>query len=123
MKKILLDSSFLISAAKEKLDLFEKLQEYEILIPEQVINETFRVSQSNQSLKNKEAAELALKILYKSKDNFKKIDLGQGHTDTQMIKYVEENQGSIVATLDKEIKSRLKGKTMILRKGKKVEIV
>jgi|TARA_Y100000310_G_scaffold51278_1_gene47272 rRNA-processing protein FCF1 len=123
MRKALLDSSFLISAAKEKLDLFEELQEYEILIPEQVITETFRIAESNQSQKNKDAASLALKILHESKDNFKRIDLDDGHTDSQIVKYAEENPDILVATLDKEIKGKLKGRSLVIRQGSKVEVV
>lgn len=116
MKKVLLDSSFIISATEKKIDIFNELQDYpEILIPEQVLEEIFRVSNSKQSAKNKRAAELALKIINLELTKFKKIDLGPGHTDKQIMKYLEKNPEILVATLDKEIKSKLKGKLIILR--------
>jgi len=123
MKKALLDSSFIISAAKEKLDIFEELQEYQILVPEQVINETFRISESNQSLKDKDAASLALKILHNSRDQFKRIDLDSGHTDNQIVKYAENDPEVFVATLDKEIRSKLKGRSIVIRQGSRIEVV
>jgi uncharacterized protein len=120
MKTLLLDSSFLISAAKKKIDIFEELQEYKILIPEQVIQEIFRISQSKQTKKTRDSAELAIKILEVTKSKFKKIDLGTGHTDTRIVKYAKENPEILVATLDKEIKSKLKGRVIILQ-GNKVK--
>lgn len=125
MKSVLLDSSFLISAAKEKIDIFEELQEYEILIPKQVIDETFRISQSNQSLKDREAAELALRILYNNQKRFNRIDLPsekREHTDKLIIKYANENTNIIVATLDRKLKSHFKGRTLLIR-GKKLEVI
>lgn len=125
MKQILLDSSFIISATKAKIDIFEELQEYQVIVPEQVIDEIFRITQSKQSLKNREAAKLALKILETCSSKFKKINISQGkkqHTDKLIIKHAKENPSLIVATLDKEIKSKLKGRVMIIRQRNKFEI-
>ncbi|MBT3405027.1 hypothetical protein HN832_03840 [archaeon] len=124
MKKVLLDSSFLISAAKKKIDLFEELQDHpEIMVPEQVIQELFKISQSKQSLKNRNSAELAIKILDACKDKFKKIDISEGkseYTDKQIIKYLDKNKAILLATLDKELKLKFKGKLIVLR-GNKIE--
>ena len=120
MKKILLDSSFIISAVKKKIDIFENLQEYEILVPEQVYDEIFKITQSKQSLKNKHAAGLALKILEVESDKFKKINLGKGHTDNLIIKYALENKIT-VATIDQEIRKKLKGKILSIRQNKRIE--
>ncbi len=116
MKRIILDSSFIISAVKKKIDIFYELQEYpEILVPEQVIQEIFRISQSKQSAKDKQAATLAMKIIEVESLKFKKIDLGKGHTDDLIVKYAEKNPEIFVATLDKEIKSKLKERVIVIK--------
>lgn len=121
MKSILLDSSFIISAAKKKIDIFEELQEFpEIIIPEQVIQEVFNISQSKQSAKNKQSAELALKIIESNK--FKKIDLGKGYVDNLIIDYSKKNPETFIATLDREIKNKLKEKIITLF-GKQIKKV
>lgn len=123
MHKILLDSSFIISAVKNKIDIFDVLENYsEILIPTKVIGEVFNISKSRQSAKTRTAAELALKILELYKKKFTEINLGEGHTDTQIINYAEYHPEVLVATLDKEIKAKLKGRTILIRKGKKIEL-
>ena len=108
--KIILDTSFILTCLKQKIDFFEELVGEEILIPIQVINEIKRFD-------NK----LALRLLEKNK--FQKIDLGKGHTDKRIIKLAKENPNVIVATLDKEIKNKTKNQKLIIRGKKKLEIV
>jgi len=108
--KILLDTSFILTCLKQKIDFFEELVGEEILIPVQVINEIKRLNNP-----------LALKLLEKNK--FKKIDLGKGHTDKRIIKFAKENPKVIVATLDKEIKNKTKNQKLIIRGKKKLEVI
>ena len=56
MTKLLLDTSFIITAAKNKLDIFEELLDYKLIIPKQVIVELQGLA------KSKINASLALKI-------------------------------------------------------------
>jgi len=121
MKQALLDTSFIISAIKNKLDIFEELAQYKIIIPKQVINEIERIKDSKQKLKTRNSAKLALKIIKKNKS--KNPDLGKGHTDKRILQFAKANQRTIVATLDKELKSKLKGRTLIIRNKKKLEVV
>ncbi len=113
MKQIILDTSFILTCIKQKIDFFEELVGTQILIPEQVINEI-------KNLKNPNSG-LALKILEKNK--FKKIDLGKGNVDNLIIKFAKENPKSIVATLDKEIKNKTKNYKLIIRGKKKLEVI
>ncbi len=57
MKKVILDTNFIVTCVKQKIDFFEdiKLQGIKILIPKQVIKETENLKTSN--------AKLSLKIL------------------------------------------------------------
>ncbi|MAG11079.1 hypothetical protein CMI44_02095 [Candidatus Pacearchaeota archaeon] len=115
MKQTLLDTNFIITCVKQKIDSFEEipLMGIQILIPKQVIAEI-------KNLKNKNSG-LALKLLEKNK--FKKIDIGKGHVDKRIIKYAKENPKLIIATLDKEIKKKIKNNKLIIRGKKRLEVV
>ncbi len=123
MKKVLLDTNFILTCVKQKIDFFEeiKFMGIQILIPHQVINEIKKVASSKQKLKSRENAILALKLLEKNK--FKKIDIGKGHVDKTIIKFTKENKEVIVATLDREIKKKIKGQKLVIRNKKKLEVV
>jgi len=113
MKQILLDTNFILTCIKQKIDFFEELVGEEILIPKQVINEI-------KNLKNPNS-KLALKLLEKSK--FKKINIGKGHVDRLIIKFAKENPKTIIATLDREIKNKTKNQKLIIRGKKKLGVV
>ena len=113
MEQIILDTSFILTCIKQKIDFFEELVGTQILIPRQVINEVKNLKYPN--------SELALKLLEKNK--FKKIDIRKGHVDKRIIKFAKENPKFIVATLDKEIKNKTKNQKLIIRGKKKLEIV
>ena len=115
MKKVLLDSNFIITCMKQKIDFFEDLtfRGFKIMIPEQIIREL-------KGLKIPEAA-LALKLLEKSK--FEKIDIGKGHVDKRIKKFADENSKVLIATLDSELKKKLKNQKVVIRGKKKLEII
>ena len=114
MKKILLDTSFILTSIRQKIDFCEELMGMEIIIPTQVIKEIIGLS------KSKTEAEVALKLLKKEK--FTEIDLGKGVVDKLIIQFAKKNPEIIVATLDKEIKENVKNKKLIFRKNKRFEI-
>lgn len=116
MKQLLLDTNFILSCIRKKIDFFEevKLRGFEIIIPKEVINEIKKFKEK------KPEAELALKIL--EKNNYKTIKLGKGHVDKRIINYAKENSNLILATLDKEIKDKTNNQNLIIRGDKKLEI-
>ena len=117
MRKVLLDTSFILSCIRNKIDFFEEisLMGIGIIIPEEVIREIER-------FKGKKAeANTALALL--GKNNFEKIRLGKGHVDKKIINYANKNNDLIVGTLDKEIKKKVLGKVMIIKERKRLEII
>jgi rRNA-processing protein FCF1 len=122
MKKAILDTNFILTCIKQKIDFFEELylMGIQIIIPQEVINEIIKVSNSNQKQHSKDAAKLALELLEKSK--FEKIELGKGHVDKKILGYVNKNPEIIIATLDKELQDKISGKKMIIREKKRLEI-
>ncbi len=114
---ILLDTSFILTCIKNKIDFFEhlKLDGFAILIPKQVMKELEGIS------KEKSEAKLALKLIEKNKP---KIVESQGrNTDNAIINYAKKNPEIIVATLDKEIQSKIRNKKLIIKKNKRMEII
>jgi len=115
----LLDTNFILTCIKNKIDLFEELflEGYKIIIPEQVLNEI-------KKFENKKSeARTALKIL--EKDFYEKPDLGKSKipVDNKIIKFAKENPKIIIATLDREIKNKIPNKKMIIRNRKKFEVI
>ena len=127
MKKIILDTNFILTCVKQKIDFFEeiKFMGMEILIPKQVINELKKVANSKKKLHFRKDAELSLKLLEKEKNSFKKIDLLKygKNTDKRLKNFAEKNKNIIVATLDRELKNKIKNPKLIIRGKKKLEII
>ena len=116
MKNILLDTSFILSAIKNKIDIFEELIGYNILIPKQIISELEGLAKNNPT------AKLAMKIINnKSKINY--IQLPGKNTDNAIINYAKENPDILVASLDREIKNKIKNMKLIIKGKKKLEII
>ncbi len=114
MKKVILDSSFIVTCVKQKIDFFENinLMGMQILIPKQVIREI-------KNLKNP-ASKTSLEILKKNK--FKEIDLGKGKVDNLIINFAKKND-VVVATLDREIKKKTQNNKLVIRGKKKLEVL
>ena len=125
MQQILLDTNFILSCVRNKIDFFNEiyLMGYHILIPEEVIKEIENIIKSKQKLKEKDSAKLASILLKMNK--FKRINLNTKNVDNGIIQFAEQNPDVIVATLDKQVKNSLKkkNKIMIIRGKDKLEII
>jgi len=117
MKKVVLDTNFILSCIRKKIDFFEeiKLMGLKPIIPEEVVSEITKFKEK------KPEAELALKII--KKNNYKKIELGKGHVDKKIINYSKKYPEIIIATLDREIKNKTKNHKLVIRGNKKLELV
>ena len=123
MKQIILDTNFILSCVKQKIDFFEdlKFKGLKILIPVQVLEEIEKVANSKKKLRFREDAKLALKILGANK--FEKIELSENYVDKGLIKYANENKNVVVATLDKEIKSKILNPKIVIKRMKTLDFV
>ena len=112
MRQIILDTSFIITAIKQKIDFFDIIEGkgLQIVIPEQTINEL-------KGLK----AELALHIL--EKNSFKLVKIPGKDADRAIIKFAKENPLAIVATLDVGLKKKIRNSKMVIRGRKNLEII
>ncbi len=117
MKQVILDTNFILTCIKQKIDFFEELrfEGFQILVPEQVIKELESLS------KNKEQAKLALKFLRSNRP--KLIDLKGKTVDKSIINYAKSHKDIIIATLDRGIKDKIPNNKIVIRGKKKLEIV
>ncbi len=123
MKQVLLDTNFIISCARQKIDFFEQipLMGFEVIIPRQVFDEIEKLSKSRKGALLREQADLALKIMNKNK--FTIIKLRRNDVDRAIVEFANENEDVVIATLDKELQNKIKNQKMIIRGTKTLEIV
>ena len=106
--EIILDTNFLITAVKNKIQLFEALEDFQgnVLIPTQVISE-LKILKEDPKLKTieKNSVNLALQLIKIKK--IKKIDFQGKDADAGFVRYCK-NHDTTIATLDRILKSKIK---------------
>lgn len=123
---ILVDTNFIVTCVKLKIDLFGQLREQfpceEIATLSPVIFE-LEILGENKRLKmlERDATRVSLQLLEKKA----RIIKMQGEADDVIVKYIKKNKGIILATLDKELISRIRRKARFLtiRVGKKITLL
>ena len=127
MKKVIIDTNFILSCVKQKIDFFEDimLMGFQILIPKQVINELKIILKSKKKLHFREDAMLSLKILEKNKKFYRGIDVSKygRNTDKGIKNFSDKNKEIIIATLDRELKKKTKNQKMVIRGKKRLEVI
>jgi len=110
--KAILDTNFILTCVKQKVDFFKFLEENGIIavIPEEVIGE----------LKKLPNTELALKILEGEK--FETISIGN-HVDKGIIELARKDEKLIIATLDKKLKEKFRNRKLVVKGKKQLEII
>ena|SRR3989338_5975955 len=105
---ILVDTNMLITCVKNKVDIFNILEQkgLKITIPEQVITELESIHESKKPIKQRTYAHLTLQIL--EKRMFKTIDLKTTNVDKGILEFAKANPRITVATLDRNLRERLK---------------
>ena len=117
MKEALLDTNFILTCVRQKIDFFEELflKGIKIIIPEQVIMEIKKFE------KKKSEAKISLVLI---KDNeIEYVNLGKGKVDDLIVDYAKKNPETIIATLDRGIHKKIKNKKMIIRNRNKLEVI
>ncbi len=123
MKKAVLDTNFILTCVKQKIYFFDevKFMGFEIVIPEEVIAELKKLQRSGDKLHLRNNAYLALKII--EKNQFKKIKLGMKNVDKGLVKLAKKDKETIIATLDKELKYKIKRPILLIRGRKRLKII
>jgi rRNA-processing protein FCF1 len=119
--EILLDTNFILTSTKQKLDFFSLANELfdeniSWIIPKEVIEELKDLSKrKGEKERDKQAAKISLELLNKHKT--KKVKLKGDTVDEGLVNYSNKHE-IILATLDKKLKSKAKSGTLTIR-GKK----
>lgn len=123
--KILLDTSFVVVCVKENIDFISLADEMfdepiTWVLPKEVEKELRDISvRKGEKIKDKDAAKIGLQILESVAE---KISLENKVTDNGIVNYAKSHE-VIVATLDKELKKRVRGKVLTIRGKKGLDIV
>ena len=125
MKKILLDTNFLMAWGQFKVDIFMQIDKistfrYELFTLDKNMDELNKIIEEQKG-KDKDAAKIALKLIDVKGIEIMKTNSNQKTDD--LILDLASKKGFIVATQDKFLKSRLREKSvpmMVLRQKKKV---
>ena len=120
--QVILDTNFLIYCAKEKLDYVEEIgkiinEGFELVVPDQVIGELERLRVKAKKGKDKDACDLALKLLTNNKIKVVK-PVGKS-VDDAIVNLAGEDSKNIVCTLDREMRRDL-GRVILVNRGKKL---
>jgi len=120
MKKIILDTNFLLIPAQFNVDIFAEIdrimfEKYYLFVIDKTIDELNKIiKDKKQKQKDKQAAKLGLMLIKAKK--VKILKTKQGKADDILAKI----KGYIIATQDINLKRRIKGKKIVLRAKKKL---
>ncbi|MBS3092433.1 hypothetical protein J4466_03370 [Candidatus Pacearchaeota archaeon] len=128
--KILLDTNFILTCTKQKIDLFSELKKEfgntAIIIPQQVLDELNKLLiKKSLNTTEKTAAKLSLDLIKKNLVFI--IDIKTKNVDLGVAKYLNSNndESFYLATLDRNLKKRIKNqktKFLTIRNKKRIEI-
>lgn len=117
MKRIILDTNFLLAVSQFKVDIFSEIERichfpYELYILDKSIDEINRIINTPKK-KDKAAAKLALALI---KDRIKILKSEGNFVDDILVSIADDN--TIIATQDKELKQRIKTKIITIKQKK-----
>jgi uncharacterized protein len=124
IQKIVLDSNFLMIPGQFGVDIFEALRNklnfpYKLFIVKNTIAELNKIIEKAKN-RDKIAARIGLELIKTKSINI--IDCDESAiVDDELV--MLSNDGCIIATQDKELKSRIANKKIVLRQKKYIELV
>ncbi|MEA3248304.1 MAG: hypothetical protein U9Q73_01215 [Nanoarchaeota archaeon] len=126
--KILLDTNFILTCVKQKID-FESItndisdEPIEWIIPQEVLDELRNLKDKKKiKVKDKNAAKLSLEILKVIKPKIIKLQGRNPNVDIKIVNYISGGE-IILATLDKNLKKKVTNKILTIRNKKGLEII
>jgi len=126
--KILLDTNFIMTCIKQKLDFVSLAEEIfnesiEWIIPQDVLDELGNLKdKKGMKVADKNAAKLSFEILQTIRPKIVELPGKNPNVDIKIVNYIMDKK-IILATLDKNLKNRVKNKILTIRGKKSLEIV
>lgn len=119
MKKIILDTNFLLIPAQFKVDIFSEIQriadfKYQLFVLDKTLDELNKIIKQQKG-RHKAAAKLALALIKNKKVKTIKTS-SEKYVDDLLVEY--SKKGAIIATQDLGLKNRLKKPYIILKQKK-----
>ena len=126
--KILLDTNFIITSAKNKID-FPSLSEeiidgkIEWIVPQDVLNELGNLKdRSGTKEKDKAAAKLGFDIIQNINPKIIELPGKNPNVDIKIVNYIL-GKDIVLATMDRNLKSRVDNKILTIRGQKTLELI
>jgi len=118
VKKVLLDTNFLLIPGQFKVDIFKEIdriidEKYQLFIIDKTLDELEKLIKGNKE-KDKKAAMLGKQLIKNKK--VRVINTQGDNVDDIIVKIKDKD--TIVATQDKGLRKRLKGDVIVLRQKK-----
>jgi len=126
--KILIDTNFAITCAKNKIDfpsvandiIDEKI---EWLVPQDVLNELGNIKdKTGTKEKDKKAAKLSFEVLQDLSPEIINLPGKNPNVDIKIVNYIIDKE-IVLATLDKNLKSRVNKKILTVRGKNNLELI
>ncbi|MEM4259562.1 MAG: hypothetical protein QXS38_02265 [Candidatus Pacearchaeota archaeon] len=117
--EVLLDTNFIISCIKKKIDFIEELESmgFRVLLPKEVFEE-IKDLEKNSNSTDRAAVRVALELFAKRK--LDSVNLGKKPVDAGLVDFGKK--GAYIATLDSVIKRQVPNKIVISEAGNKLII-
>jgi len=126
--KILIDTNFVITCTKQKID-FDAImnglttEKVEWIVPEEVLGELRGLKIGGRiKIKDRNAADIAIQIIAELGVEVVKLSDTADDVDTKIANYLRD-EDIVLATLDKGLKSRVKNKILTIRGKNNLELI
>ncbi len=126
--KIVIDTNFAITCAKNKIDFPSVAneildQKIEWLIPQDVLNELGNIKdRAGIKVADKNAAELSFEILKELNPEILDLPGKNPNVDIKIVNYIIDKD-IVLATMDKDLKSRVNNKILTVRGKNNLELI
>ncbi|MBU2577104.1 MAG: hypothetical protein KKF50_05285 [Nanoarchaeota archaeon] len=126
--KILLDTNFIITCIKQKIDFPSIANEIidkkiEWIVPQDVLNELGNLKdKAGIKTKDKNAAKLSFEILQTIKPKIVELPGKNPNVDIKIVNYII-GKPIVLATLDKDLKERVDNKILTIQGKKNLELI
>ena len=125
--KVLLDTNFILTCVKQKIDLADAEDilngKIEWIVPQEVLNELGNLKDRDGiKVIDKNAAKVSFEILQILKPEVVELNGNNPNVDMKILNYIL-GKDIVLATLDRELKNRVKNKILTIRGEKGLEII
>jgi len=126
--KVLLDTNFILTCVKEKID-FDSLanelidEKIEWIIPQDVLNELgYLKDKKGMKVEDRDAAKLSFEILQGLKPKIIELEGKNPNVDIKIVNYLIDKD-IVLATMDRGLKGRIRNKILTVRGKRGLEFV